>query len=84
MAATTQGQAAAPLGPGEGLVVAHDDACQRLTRTDGLLQRTPALLVLQAPVGAGRHEHLGGPGVADADGRRGGAASHGLGRPGGR
>jgi hypothetical protein len=41
------GQVAAPLGLGERLVVAHDDARQGLVaRANGLLQHTSPMLVL--------------------------------------
>lgn len=76
-------EAAAPLGPGEGLVVARDDGGDGvLPRADGLLERGPPVGVLERPVGAGGHEDVGGDGSRSRTARWSGVSS--AARRGGR
>ena len=71
-------EAAAPLGPGERLVVSgnyHGDRV--LAGADGFLESRPSLFVLQRPVSAGGHKDLGGNRVSKSDGEVEGSLSIG-------
>ena len=62
-------EAAAPFGPCQRLVVARDDGGDGLLAgADGLLERGPAVGVLERPVSARGHEDVCGDGVAEAHG----------------
>nr|GMD85494.1 elongation of fatty acids protein 3-like [Ipomoea batatas] len=62
------GQPSAPFGPSQRLVVPNNNLRNPLLpATNRLLQCTPPLLILQAPIRPGKHKHFGGRFITKLD-----------------